>query len=201
LLKPILAGAKEWLKLATLAEPSRQFDSCCKQLLFDATNTWGRLQRDLEKCGYGPDLLTDAVTIPSGPEGLVHQALWKIWRLCYDTESTQELRTELEWAIQALELHSTVAQESPELAVSWEGDDWDALEPQVRQLLSYMSALEEADLRELCPAVWGKEYLGENGVTEAARETLTSKANKFLRKRESPRLLRKVRNEPYLHWE
>jgi len=64
-----------------------------------------------------------------------------------------------------------------------------------------MSALEEADLRELCPAVWGKEYLGENGVTEAARETLTSKANKFLRKRESPRLLRKVRNEPYLHWE
>jgi hypothetical protein len=84
---------------------------------------------------------------------------------------------------------------------TWEGDDWDALEPQVRQLLLYMHGREKADLRLLCPAVWGKEYLTDNGVTEAARETATSKANKFLAKRQWPRLLGKVRKEPYLRWE
>jgi hypothetical protein len=49
--------------------------------------------------------------------------------------------------------------------------------------------------------VWGKDYLADNGVTEAARETATSKANKFLNKRQSPRLLAKVRKEPFLRWE
>jgi hypothetical protein len=83
----------------------------------------------------------------------------------------------------------------------WEGDDWDALEPQVRQLLRYMRGRDRADLRELCPTVWGKEYLGDNGVTEAARETTTSKANRFLNKREWPRLLAKVLKEPYLVWQ
>jgi hypothetical protein len=81
--------------------------------------------------------------------------------------------------------------------VPWEGDDWEALEPQVRQLLTFMHGREDADLGDLCPVVWGKDYAD---VTEAARETTTSKANNFLNKRESLRMLRKVRGEPRLRW-
>jgi hypothetical protein len=79
----------------------------------------------------------------------------------------------------------------------WEGDDWEALDPQVRQLLIFMHGREEADLHDLCPAVWGKDYAE---VSEAARETTTSKANHFFRKRESNRLLRKVRGETRIRW-
>jgi hypothetical protein len=85
--------------------------------------------------------------------------------------------------------------------VPWEGPDWDELEPRVRQLLCHMQDVERADLRELCPKVWGKEYLTDDGVTESARETATSKANRFLRKRGWPRRLAKLRDEPYLRWE
>ncbi len=73
------------------------------------------------------------------------------------------------------------------------------MEPQIRRLLNYMHGREKADLHVLCPAVWGKDYLTDKGVTEAARET-TRKANKFLQKRQSRWLLEKVRKEPYLRW-
>jgi hypothetical protein len=89
----------------------------------------------------------------------------------------------------------------PVVPPEWEGDDWDALDPKARQLLLHMRGRKDADLRVLCPQVWGKEYLTDGGVTEAARETATSKANKFLRKRESSRFLRKVRGEPRVHWQ
>jgi hypothetical protein len=78
-----------------------------------------------------------------------------------------------------------------------EGDDWDALEPMVRRLLLYMNRREKADLRALCPEVWGKDYAD---VSDSARETATSKANKFLNKRQAPRSLEKVPGEPYLRW-
>lgn len=80
----------------------------------------------------------------------------------------------------------------------WAGHDWDELEPQVSRLLTYMHGREEADLSDLSLQVWGKDYAK---VTDHARETTTSKANKFLRKRERSRVLRKVRGEPRLRWE
>jgi hypothetical protein len=84
------------------------------------------------------------------------------------------------------------------LADPWEGDDWDALEPLVRRLLKHMHGMERADLRELCPAVWGNEY---SEVSSSAISTCVSKANCFLRKRQSRRKLSKIRTEPYLRWE
>jgi len=80
---------------------------------------------------------------------------------------------------------------------AWEGDDWQELDRQVQRLLRFMYGRTEADLQEVCQAVWGEDCAD---VTEAARETTTSKANNFLRKRESPRLLRKVRGENCLRW-
>jgi hypothetical protein len=70
-------------------------------------------------------------------------------------------------------------------AVPWEGDDWDALEPLVRRLLTYMQGRKRADLRDLCPAVWARDYAD---LSESARETATSKANRFLLKRAYPAL-------------
>jgi hypothetical protein len=90
--------------------------------------------------------------------------------------------------------------ERPSVPPEWEGDDWEELDPQVRRLLLYMHGREDADLRELCLQVWGKEYLVDGGVTEKARETATSKAN-CLRKLESRRVLCKVRRENRLRWE
>jgi hypothetical protein len=85
------------------------------------------------------------------------------------------------------------------LPCPWEGDDdWDDLEPQVRRLLRYMQGQEKADLRELCPVVWEKDFAD---VSKSARETATCKANTFLRKHEASRFLVKIRKEPYLKWE
>jgi hypothetical protein len=84
------------------------------------------------------------------------------------------------------------------LAAPWEGDDWDAQEPLVRRLLLYMRGREKADLRELCPEVWGKDYAD---VSAPARETATSKANRFLAKRQARRTLHKVSGEPVLCWQ
>jgi hypothetical protein len=81
---------------------------------------------------------------------------------------------------------------------AWEGDDWDALEPMVRRLLMNMVGKDKADLRELCPVVWGKDYAD---VSESARETATSKANRFLLKRGGPHTLHKVSGEPFLCWQ
>jgi hypothetical protein len=82
--------------------------------------------------------------------------------------------------------------------VPWEGDDdWDALDTQVRRLLRYMNGRDKADLCDLCPKVWEKDY---SYVSEAALNTTVSKANHFLRKRESSRLLSKVRGEARLRW-
>jgi hypothetical protein len=87
-------------------------------------------------------------------------------------------------------------EESP--PANWSGDDWAALDPQTRRLLLYMHPRENADLCDLCPEVWGKDYAD---VSDAAIQTTTSKANNFLGMRESERRLKKVRKEPYLRWE
>jgi hypothetical protein len=78
-----------------------------------------------------------------------------------------------------------------------EGDDWDELEPLVKRLIKYMVGRERADLNDLCPEVWFKDFAQ---VSEPSRETATSKANKFLKKRAHHRSLDKVRGEPILRW-
>jgi len=95
----------------------------------------------------------------------------------------------------------TLNQQGHAHCLQWEGDDWDALQPRGKVLLLYMVEREMADLKDLCLKVWGKEYLGDNGVTENARETLTCKVNKFLSKREHPKRIKKVKGEPFLRWE
>jgi hypothetical protein len=81
---------------------------------------------------------------------------------------------------------------------SWEGDDYDELEPLVRRLLAYMSQRERGDLADLSHHVWGRDYAD---LSESARATAMSKANHFLRRRQSPRLLAKVPGEQFLRWE
>jgi hypothetical protein len=78
-----------------------------------------------------------------------------------------------------------------------EGDDWDMLEPLVRRLLHFMRGRERADLAALCPVVWGRDYADVSG---AALSTAVSKANAFLRRRESRRVLEKPRGEACLRW-
>jgi hypothetical protein len=85
-----------------------------------------------------------------------------------------------------------------EQADLWQGDDWDALEPLVRRLLTYMRGRQQADFCDLCPVVWGNDCAD---VTSAARETATSKANHFLARRQSRCTLHKVRGAPILRWQ
>ncbi len=84
-----------------------------------------------------------------------------------------------------------------EPACPWQGDDWDELDPRASRLLVYMEGRGQADLRDLCPAVWGKDC---DKVTAAALATVTSLANNFLATRESPRRLKKVRGESLVRW-
>jgi hypothetical protein len=81
-------------------------------------------------------------------------------------------------------------------AVPWEGDDWDALAPQVRRLLRYMHGKERADLADLCPIVWERDCADVSG---SALHSAVHKANRFLGQREQ-RVLEKVRGEPVLRW-
>jgi hypothetical protein len=136
-------------------------------------------------------------------EGSNLERFWNEAHQCLEDYNPLPLHAELklEYAKATEKVQAAEQSEKTALTFPWHGDDWDALEPRVRQLLSYMYGRERADLRDLCPAVWGKEYLTVDGVTESARQTATSKANSFLSKRQWPRLLSKVRKEPYLYWE
>jgi hypothetical protein len=84
-------------------------------------------------------------------------------------------------------------------AVPWQGNDWDALEPLVRRLLTYMHGREQVHLDYLCAAVWGKGR-GDGGVTDSAISTALSKANAFLGQREWRRVLEKPRGEELVRW-
>jgi hypothetical protein len=80
----------------------------------------------------------------------------------------------------------------------WEGDDWDKLERLPKRLLTYMYKWKEADLRDVCRAVWGEDY---SDVTDSARSTAISKANTFLSKRGHRSTLHKERGEAILRWQ
>jgi hypothetical protein len=79
-----------------------------------------------------------------------------------------------------------------------EDDDWNALEPLVRRLLTYMRGRERADLADLCNEVWGKHYAH---MTDNSIHTAICKANSFLLKKQCPRQLHKSRGEPQVRWE
>jgi len=143
-----------------------------------------------------PDLTEDAKRV--APRAVL-RALERV----YDDTSeppTEQQRQEL---CELRELRDAAAQAArnalnPQPQVVWQGDDWDELDPLVRKLLLYMSEKRDvADLRDLCPRVWGKDYAD---VSSPARETVTSKANKFLKKRQSKRMIEKVKDEPFLRW-
>jgi hypothetical protein len=78
----------------------------------------------------------------------------------------------------------------------WDGEDWDALAPLVRRLLRYMHGRERADLADLCPIVWERDY---SAVSEPALYSAMNKANAFLAQRER-RTLEKVRRESIVRW-
>jgi hypothetical protein len=90
-----------------------------------------------------------------------------------------------------------LAADGPSVPPEWEGDDWEELDRLVRRLLCFMHGRGEADLQEVCLAVWGDDCAD---VSESARSTAISKANNFLRKRQSSRQLRQVRRENLLRW-
>jgi hypothetical protein len=94
---------------------------------------------------------------------------------------------------------AAVEPDAQSAAVPWEGDDWDDLEPLVKRLLTYMHGRERGVLEDLCRRVWGKDR-GDRGVTESALSTALSKANAFLRVRESRRVLEKPRGEAFVRW-
>lgn len=77
-------------------------------------------------------------------------------------------------------------------------DDWEDTTPLIRKLLLYMKSRERADLSDLCPAVWGEDCAN---VSDRARDTLVSKANRFLSKRPAKWRLSKLRGQPVLLWQ
>ena len=79
----------------------------------------------------------------------------------------------------------------------WEGKDWNALPPKVRGMLRFMHGRDRAELEEVFPVVWEREYEAGKGDVSAA----LNKANNFLAKRQSRRTLHKRRGEGEIYWE
>ena len=75
--------------------------------------------------------------------------------------------------------------------------DWELLEPLIRRLLRHMHGRKQADLADLCHLVWEKD---SECVTTNAVNTAVSKANHFLKKRQSTQWLEKVRGETIIRW-
>jgi hypothetical protein len=116
-----------------------------------------------------------------------------------------DLPTDTEWKESARkadeclnDLEKWLLRHRPELELPWHGEDWEVVEPQVRSLLVYMRNRESAELNDVYEAVWGKTYTPES---INAIHTAVSKANVFLNKRESTRLLQKPRGENVIRWQ
>src|SRR4051812_37434473 len=91
-LTAVLAAAQEWQALLSLTEhnPDRdlsgahQLSARTLNLLIAGLETRGRLRQALIRCGYGPDVESLPETFPTGAAGLVHDALFALWKLCQD---------------------------------------------------------------------------------------------------------------------
>jgi len=90
-----------------------------------------------------------------------------------------------------------VVSQQPPAADPWEGEDWDALPRLIKQLLRFMHGRERADLEEVFPVVWEREYEAGKGDVQAA----LNKANNFLLKRQSRETLHKRRGEGEIYWQ
>jgi hypothetical protein len=112
-----------------------------------------------------------------------------------ERQELQELRRRLARAAQ--DRLKALDGSEPAVPPEWEGPDWNALPPVVSKLLLYMHRRERADLEEVFPAVWEKEYEAGKGDVQAALH----KANNFLVKRQWSRTLHKRRRESEIYWE
>jgi hypothetical protein len=82
-------------------------------------------------------------------------------------------------------------------SVPWQGEDWNHLERLPKRLLLYMRGRDRANLDDVFPAVWEREY--EAGKSDVS--TVLSKANNFLSKQQWPHTLHKKRGERVIYWD
>jgi hypothetical protein len=187
---------RDWWFLARLhvrnvAEPARGMEALLAAAMCDA--------REVEE-------IKTALRLPADPRD---DRLWRTARHYAqraDLPPQRRVRSEIEaeaaWAAKAAREAGpgdrAAPQKSEPPVVQWEGDDWDALEPLVRRLLTYMNGREQAELKDLFPVVWGREYADGEGRSDLS--TALSKANGFLDKRQSRRTLHKRRGEAVVFW-
>jgi hypothetical protein len=116
-----------------------------------------------------------------------------------ERQELQELRSRLAEAAQdRLDALAGEASDRPVCDFGpLQGDDWNALPRLARNLLRYMHGREQADLEEVFPAVWEKEYVAGRADVHGALNA----ANNFLATRESKRTLHKRRGEIEIYWE
>jgi hypothetical protein len=89
-LRRVLAAVRTWLYYITLSEHSTSIDVSFVVAGLEIT---AQVRQELERCEYGKDLLQDGVlALPSGTEGIVHDALFTLWRLCYPGAIAARLR-------------------------------------------------------------------------------------------------------------
>lgn len=94
-------------------------------------------------------------------------------------------------------LLGTVRHPTGQITLPWETEpEWEAVSPMVRRLVKFMCMRQQADLADLCPAVWEKNPadLGASALPNAI-----TKANKFLAKQQWP-MLEKVRGAETVRW-
>jgi hypothetical protein len=104
----------------------------------------------------------------------------------------QDLRYRADVALNDLEMAFDPARDS------WEGADWDALQPVPRNLLRYMHGRGSAYLDDgLCQYVWHKAAVDVNAN---AVSIALSRANDFLNARQARRLLERLPDRQALHW-
>ncbi len=160
----VLDSTKRWLDLLALAGTSKVFDARSLNLLVAAQENRARLCLALEKCGYGPDLLKDVVDLPAGVDGIVHDALFTLWKQVYcdvqeddkptSLDAKNDLRNDLEWAAKAITTHlaqTEAAQQEPTRPTS--GSAVEALlDDEAQKILTISRSKESTDtkMRAIC---------------------------------------------------
>jgi hypothetical protein len=193
---PLAAFLNRYGELVTTLQPSIRAHDCNKALTRAGCEDYARWLKGEPK------------ELPENPSPEDEAAALKAFIDCFQgvrsSNLTPHLQPEQAKELDELRSHAICAMRDrlrvlsgEKLPTDWSGDDWEAQEPQTRRLLHYMNGRERADLRDLCPEVWGKDLAD---VSDAALRTTISKANNFLGMVEAERRLKKIRNEPYLRW-
>jgi hypothetical protein len=109
----ILDAAKELRTCITLAKGTVGFTG---SITSPSTRSWDRLKQGLAKCGFRDHPPQTLPTVTDPPtEAVAWEALFKLWRLCYVDREVLDAPAELDWAIQAIELHLSVDAEKTQL--------------------------------------------------------------------------------------